>query len=177
MCYTPAIYVGISRTTDYRHHPGDVIAGALVGITMTFFSFVQYFDLTTFRVNQRLSKLNLTDHSKVQNFDPEQHLVRLPTDASTVMDQSGGEQSQKQNAQVNLLPTNTLNDSQVTTQLNESINISNEIIDVSDQMSVRTKQDSRTPSGRSQYDNREDEGEMSENDEPNKKHETAHDQL
>jgi len=43
--YIPAIYVAISRTQDYRHLPGDVFAGALIGTTTTLFCFVQYFSL------------------------------------------------------------------------------------------------------------------------------------
>jgi len=41
----PAIYVGISRTQDYRHFPTDVIGGALIGIITTTLCFVQYFRL------------------------------------------------------------------------------------------------------------------------------------
>lgn len=46
--FLPAIYVGISRTQDYRHHPGDVFAGAFIGIVTTYFSFIQYFNIRLF---------------------------------------------------------------------------------------------------------------------------------
>jgi membrane-associated phospholipid phosphatase len=39
----PAIYVGASRTQDYRHHPSDVIAGAIIGSVTTFITFFQYY--------------------------------------------------------------------------------------------------------------------------------------
>ncbi|CBY22864.1 unnamed protein product [Oikopleura dioica] len=39
----PAIYVGASRTQDYRHHPTDVIAGAIIGSVTTFITFFQYY--------------------------------------------------------------------------------------------------------------------------------------
>lgn len=35
--------VSISRTMDYRHHATDVIAGALVGIAASWFSYRQYY--------------------------------------------------------------------------------------------------------------------------------------
>lgn len=45
--FIPAIYVAITRTQDYRHHPGDVFCGALIGVVTTFLTFVQYYDLRT----------------------------------------------------------------------------------------------------------------------------------
>jgi len=39
----PAIYVGASRTRDYRHHPSDVIAGAIIGSVTSFIIFFQYY--------------------------------------------------------------------------------------------------------------------------------------
>jgi diacylglycerol diphosphate phosphatase/phosphatidate phosphatase len=35
--------VSISRTMDYRHHATDVIAGAIVGIATSWFSYRQYY--------------------------------------------------------------------------------------------------------------------------------------
>lgn len=43
--YVPAIYVGISRTQDYRHHPGDVFGGAIIGTLTTFACFLQYYNI------------------------------------------------------------------------------------------------------------------------------------
>ncbi len=30
--FTLAFYVSLTRISDYKHHPGDVVAGALVGV-------------------------------------------------------------------------------------------------------------------------------------------------
>ena len=31
MIYALAIYIALTRISDYRHHPGDVITGTIVG--------------------------------------------------------------------------------------------------------------------------------------------------
>ena len=41
--FLPGIYVAISRTQDYRHHPVDVIVGAAIGIFITTVVFLQYY--------------------------------------------------------------------------------------------------------------------------------------
>ena len=41
--FLPAICIAITRTTDYRHHTGDVLGGAALGTVITFFTFIQYY--------------------------------------------------------------------------------------------------------------------------------------
>jgi len=41
--FLPGIYVAVSRTQDYRHHPADVIVGAAIGIFITTVVFLQYY--------------------------------------------------------------------------------------------------------------------------------------
>lgn len=62
--FLPAIYVGISRTQDYRHHPGDVFAGAFIGIVTTYFSFIQYFEISLFPVFKSKTGSSLGSYSR-----------------------------------------------------------------------------------------------------------------
>lgn len=41
--FLPGIYVAVSRTQDYRHHPVDVIVGGAIGIFITTVVFLQYY--------------------------------------------------------------------------------------------------------------------------------------
>lgn len=41
--WSVALLIGLSRMMDYRHHPTDIIGGALIGTTMAIFAFRLYF--------------------------------------------------------------------------------------------------------------------------------------
>ena len=41
--FLPGIFVGVSRTQDYRHHASDVIVGGLIGTFITTVVFLQYY--------------------------------------------------------------------------------------------------------------------------------------
>lgn len=71
--FTPAIYVGISRTQDYRHHPSDVIAGAIIGIFSVSFTFLQYynFHITPFYTNNSTQGAKQRAKSLVDNHSDE----------------------------------------------------------------------------------------------------------
>ncbi|KAL0237632.1 hypothetical protein PCE1_001026 [Barthelona sp. PCE] len=38
-----AIVVGVTRSTDYRHHPTDIVAGLVLGAIVSFFTFLVYY--------------------------------------------------------------------------------------------------------------------------------------
>lgn len=71
----PAIYVGISRTQDYRHFPTDVIGGALIGIITTSLCFIQYF---------RIDFLNRPDPVAHHGFNGAQSPKTFPPDGTNL---------------------------------------------------------------------------------------------
>lgn len=51
-----ALFIGISRTQDYRHFPTDVIGGAILGSTLTFMTW-SFYDQIMARVYSRCRKI------------------------------------------------------------------------------------------------------------------------
>lgn len=48
LSYVPAFFTAISRTQDYRHFAADVIAGGILGTTVTYLCFIQYYKTNLF---------------------------------------------------------------------------------------------------------------------------------
>lgn len=48
LSYVPAFFTAISRTQDYRHFAVDVIAGGILGTTVTYLCFIQYYKMNLF---------------------------------------------------------------------------------------------------------------------------------
>jgi membrane-associated phospholipid phosphatase len=56
-----ASLISISRTMDYRHHATDVIAGAIIGIVMAWYSYRQYYPVSEL-VCPHLTSLDRSRH-------------------------------------------------------------------------------------------------------------------
>ena len=52
-CYASAFWVALTRVKDHMHHPGDVIAGALIGTLL---------QVSNYRVSNFISKCKITGH-------------------------------------------------------------------------------------------------------------------
>ncbi|KAG5675412.1 hypothetical protein PVAND_005320 [Polypedilum vanderplanki] len=53
---TAALYTGLSRITDYKHHPTDVIAGSILGILIAFVVCFYFSDLFKRKINNVLPR-------------------------------------------------------------------------------------------------------------------------
>ena len=52
-CYASAFWVALTRVKDHMHHPGDVIAGALIGTLL---------QVSNYRVSNSISRYKITMH-------------------------------------------------------------------------------------------------------------------
>ena len=52
-CYASAFWVALTRVKDHMHHPGDVIAGALIGTLL---------QVSNYRVSNSIPRFKITLH-------------------------------------------------------------------------------------------------------------------
>jgi len=67
--FLPGIYVAVSRTQDYRHHPRDVIVGAVIGIFITTVVFCQYYSFRPNKLRKTYPRIDIDSrHISSSNF-------------------------------------------------------------------------------------------------------------